>query len=176
MNTPKVHLWELIHSLIPAEKRYFKTHFAATGSQLTHLFDILNGQEVYVEDQAREQLGVAASQYKVLKHQLQELLMKSLVANNGKRNIKSKVRLGLEEVDLLLEREHFGEAIKRLRRLEDQCAQFGLTLYQYEVRERLHEIQHLELDFSDPEADRHYQHLWRLQRILAQKQEKRTNN
>lgn len=171
MNMPTSHLWELIDRFTPAEKRYFKTHFASENSQLTTLYDIINTQSEYDEAAARELLGVAPKHYKVLKHQLQEQLLKSWVAINGKRSIKSKIRLGLEEVDLLLEREHFGEATKKLERLERICGQYGFTLYHYEVRERLHEIQHLELDFSDPDANRHYQELVHLQRVLYQKQQ-----
>ena len=171
MNTPTPHLWKLIKGLTPAEKRYFKTHFASPGNQLTLLFDALNGQEVYSESAARDTLGVKAGQFKVLKHQLQDLIMKSWVANSSKRSIKSKIRIGLEEVDLLLEREHFSEAGKRLAHLERLCSQYGFTLYHYEVRERLHEIQHLELDFSDPDANQHYEELVHLQRVLHQKQQ-----
>lgn len=171
MKTPKSHLWELIKRLTPAEKRYFKTHFSSSNSQLTTLYDTLNTQPVYNEVVARESMGVSPAQFKVLKHQLRELILKSWVANNGKRSIKSKVRLGLEEVDLLLEREHFREATQYLERLERLCARYGFTLYQYEVRERLHEIQHLELDFSDPDASQHYEELVHLQRVLHQKQE-----
>jgi hypothetical protein len=71
----------------------------------------------------------------------------------------------------LLERELYAEAIKRLRRLEDLCEHYGFTLYQYEVLERLHEVQHLELDFSDPEAALHYERLVSMQKTLRQKQE-----
>jgi hypothetical protein len=171
MNIPTSHLWDLIKGLTPAEKRYFKTHFGSSGSQLTLLFDVLNNQEVYDELAARESLGVKATQFKVLKHQLQELVMKSWVANSSKRSVKSRIRIGLEEVDLLLEREHFGEASKKLGQLERLCSRYGFTLYHYEVRERLHEIQHLELDFSDPEANDHYEELVHLQRVLYQKQQ-----
>lgn len=171
MKTPKSHLWELIKRLTPAEKRYFKTHFSSNNSQLTTLYDTFNTQKVYDEALARALVGVSPAQFKVLKHQLQELILKSWVANNGKRSVKSKIRLGLEEVDLLLEREHFGEATQKLERLERLCARYGFTLYQYEVRERLHEIQHLELDFSDPDANQHYEELVHLQRVLQQKQQ-----
>lgn len=171
MNTPKDTLWELVKSLTPAEKRYFKTHFASPNNRLTILFDKVNGQSVYEEERCRAELDVPARQFKVLKHQLQELIMKSLVANHGKRNAKSKIRLGLEEVDLLLERELYADATKRLGRLESLCERYGLTLYRYEVLERLHEVQHLELDFSDPEAALHYKRLVQMQHTLRQKQE-----
>mgnify|MGYP000223347653 CR=1 FL=1 len=170
MNSPKAHVWKLVNSLSPAEKRYFKTHFASTNNRLTTLFDLLNKADAYDENGVRTALAVPPNQFKVLKHQLQELLLKSLIANTGKRNAKSKIRLGLEEADILLEREHYREATKKLQRLELLCAKYGLTLYQYEVLERLHEIQHLELDFSDPEAGQHYEELVHLQGIMYQKQ------
>ena len=170
MNSPKAYIWKLVHSLTPAEKRYFKTHFGNSQNRLTHLFDLLNSAEVYEEASIRQQLGVDADQFKVLKHQLQELLLKSLLANGSKRSAKSKIRIGLEEADILLERQLYQEATKKLQRLERLCAQYGFTLYQYEVRVRLHEIQNLELDFSDPEAGQHYEELVYLQRILHEKQ------
>ncbi|MEO0877868.1 MAG: hypothetical protein AAFY48_24965, partial [Bacteroidota bacterium] len=156
MNSPKAQVWKLVNSLTPAEKRYFKTHFASTNNRLTTLFDLLNTQRSYDETEAKAKLDIPARQFKVLKHQLQELLLKSLIANTGKRSIKSKIRLGLEEADILLEREHYQEAIRKLQRLEQLCARYGFTLYQYEVRERLHEVLNLELDFSDPNASQHY--------------------
>lgn len=171
MKTPKTHLWALVHSMTPAEKRYFKTHFGQSTNQLTHLFDVLNGQAAYASEQAIAALGTTPSQYKVLKHQLQTLLLKSLIAGSSQTNLRSKLRLGLEAADLLLERGHFDEAVLKLQQLEEICKKYGFTLFQYEVRERLHEIQYLELDFSDPAAREHYDHLAHLQRILAQKQE-----
>ncbi len=170
MKTHKGHLWALVRSMTPAEKRYFKTHFALTASQLTRLFDLLNAQASYEPAQAMSALGTPPAQYKVLKHQLQALIIKSLIAGSSQRSLRSKVRLGLEEADILLERGHFDEAVVKLRQLEGVCAKYGFTLYQYEVRERLHEIQHLELDFSDPAAKGHYDQLLHLQRILTQKQ------
>jgi hypothetical protein len=170
MKTHKGHLWELVRSMTPAEKRYFKTHFALTAGQLTRLFDVLNAQGRYEPAQAISALDTSPTQYKVLKHQLQALIMKSLIAGSSQRSLRSKVRLGLEEADMLLERGHFDEAVVKLKQLEGICAKYGFTLYQYEVRERLHEIQHLELDFSDPAAKGHYDQLLHLQRILTQKQ------
>ena len=170
MNSPKAQVWKLVNSLTPAEKRYFNTHFASTNNRLTTLFDVLNTQSFYDETEAKAKLDIPARQFKVLKHQLQELLLKSLIANTGKRSIKSKIRLGLEEADILLEREHYQEAIRKLQRLEQLCARYSFTLYQYEVRERLHEVLNLELDFSDPTASQHYDELVHLQRIMYEKQ------
>lgn len=170
MKTHKGHLWALVRSMTPAEKRYFKTHFALTAGQLTRLFDVLNAQASYEPALAMAALGTPPAQYKVLKHQLQALIIKSLIAGSSQRSLRSKVRLGLEEADILLERGHFEEAVVKLKQLEGICAKYGFTLYQYEVRERLHEIQHLELDFSDPAAKGHYDQLLHLQRILTQKQ------
>ncbi|MEZ4985299.1 MAG: hypothetical protein R2795_09730 [Saprospiraceae bacterium] len=170
MKPPSTHLWALIRSLTPAEKRYFKTHFAPKEGQLTLLFDTLNAQTAYDSIALLNVLQVPPTQYKVLKHQLQELLTKSLVAGNNKRSLRSGIRLGLEEVDLLLERELFTEAVRKLRQLEKTCRQFGLTLYLYEILEKLHETEHLELDFSSSESLTHYEQLLFLQATLRQQQ------
>lgn len=171
MNTPNQHLWELIDSMTPAEKRYYKTHFSSDSNQHTLLFDHLNSQSIYDQEKAKAYLKVSSSQFKVVKAQLYSIIMKSLIAQKGKRHLKSSIRLGLEEVDLLLEREHYAAAMKKLKQLGQKCTAYGFTLYQYEITERLYEIQYLELDFSDPETHKYYNNLQHYQAILAQKQE-----
>ncbi len=170
MNTPNAHLWELIKSMSPAEKRYYKTHFASEGGQHTDLFDILNNQIYFNDNEAKEVLKVKASLFKVIKAQLYELIIKSLIAQQGKKNLKSSIRLGLEEVDLLLEREQYKRATKKLKSLAKISKQYGLTLYQYEITERLHEIQYLEPDITDRQSKKHYEQLSLFQKKLAQKQ------
>lgn len=95
MKTHKGHLWALVRSMTPAEKRYFKTHFALTAGQLTRLFDVLNAQASYEPALAMAAVGTSPAQYKVLKHQLQALIIKSLMAGSSQRSLRSKVRLGL---------------------------------------------------------------------------------
>jgi len=170
MNTPNAYLWDLIKSMAPAEKRYYKTHFAINSSQHTLLFDELNEQSTFDDASIKKELNVSADQYKVLKAQLYDTIIKSLIAQKGKRDLKSRIRLGLEEVDLLLEREQHKTATKKLKALAKSSKKNGFTLYQYEITERLHEIQHLESDFSDPATHHYYDQLLHLQAILDQKQ------
>lgn len=170
MNTPNAHLWSLIKSMSPAEKRYYKTHFASEDSRHTSLFDLLNGQDYFDNETTRQSLMASVSVFKVIKAQLYEILIKSLIAQQGKRDLKSSIRLGLEEVDLLLEREQYERATKKLKSLAKTCKQYGLTLYQYEITERLHGIQYLEPNTTDRESRKYYEQLSLFQKILAQKQ------
>jgi tetratricopeptide (TPR) repeat protein len=171
MNTSRDTLWQLVKRLNPAEKRYFRTHFASPNSQQTALFDLLNAQQPYNEVACRMELDLSPAHYKVLKVQLQDLLLRSLMAQQGKRSLRSKIRLGLEEVDLLLERELFREAVRRLRRLDQTCQRYGFTLYRYEITEKLQAITQLEIDVQDEEARQYYQQLQHLQRTLNQKEQ-----
>ncbi|MCB0636083.1 MAG: hypothetical protein KDC54_05675, partial [Lewinella sp.] len=127
MKTPQDHLWQLIQRLSPAEKRYFRRHFGFAGNQLTQLYDLLNQQPAYDEDAARRTLDVPAAAYKVLKAQLMELLLKSLLAEEGKRPPSARLHLGLEEVRLLQQRHLFVEAERRLQRLHKWAERHQLT-------------------------------------------------
>lgn len=130
MKTPQDHLWQLIQRLSPAEKRYFRTHFGREENQLTRLYDWLNEQVGYEEETARRELGVPASTFKVLKAQLTDLLLRSLIAQHGKRSVTAKVHLGLEEVAHLQRLQLFEEARRRLLRLRKWCKRHELFAYQ----------------------------------------------
>lgn len=171
MNTSSSSLWQLIQRLTPAEKRYFKTHFASTTNQLSALFDELNSQSHYQEETLKQKLGYSNNHYKVLKAQLHELIIKSLIANYGKKNLLSKIRLGLEEVDILLERELYKPANKKLRQLEQLCTQFGFTLYRYEIVQKMQDISQLEADLQDPLTQGYYEQLQQLEQTLDQKKQ-----
>lgn len=171
MKTPSKQLWLLIQRMTPAEKRYFKTHFGVRPNRLVQLFDVLNRQDEYDEAAAQAALGIAPTQYKVVKAQLNQLVVRSLIAGNKQPGVSSKIRLGLEEVEIYVRKELFAEAQQLLLKLLRWSQQYGLTLYQYEITERLHNISFLELDSTDSKAAEHQEKLDRLSNILAQRQE-----
>ncbi|RME97762.1 MAG: hypothetical protein D6772_09985 [Bacteroidetes bacterium] len=171
MNTPRETVWQLIQRLTPAEKRYFKRHFGRSNSRLIKLFDLLNAQASYDEESSKKILGLTAAHYKVVKTQLQERLLRSLVIGQGKRSLRTKITIGLQEVDVLLERELFAEATRRLRRLDQVCAQYGFTLYRYEITEKLQAVTHLESEVQDEDTQSYYEQLDHLLCTLNQKQQ-----
>ena len=86
-----------------AEKRYFKRHFSSDKSLQTKLFDFINSMDEYEEEQVKEYFSDSnlAKNLKVYKVQLFDLLMKSLTSYHSKRNINSRIRIGLEEIEIL---------------------------------------------------------------------------
>ncbi|MCB0606879.1 MAG: hypothetical protein H6562_00430 [Lewinellaceae bacterium] len=134
MRTPQDHIFQLIHAMTPAEKRFFRVHFASDKSVLSDIFDLINGQKAYDENEIKAALGPkTARQYKVLKIQLSELLMKSLVTEHFKESALSKIRLGLEEVDILLSKQLMDHAAQQLGKVRKLCEKYQEFTYLIEV-------------------------------------------
>jgi hypothetical protein len=106
----------------PAEKRYFKRHYGSESNTLTHLYDAINLQKDYDEDSIKEQFtGKVAVNLKVYKFQLEQLLLKSLASHRHFSTIGSKIRLGLEHFEILLEKNLLKMAEKQLGKTKQVC-------------------------------------------------------
>lgn len=120
-----------------AEKRYFKRHYSSEKSLLTELFDFINGMERYDENQIKVYFKSSnlSKNLKVYKVQLFDLLMKSLTSHHNKKNIKSKIRIGLEEVEVLIEKELLDFAKSRIQKLKGICIKYEEFAYLIPVLE-----------------------------------------
>ncbi len=136
MKKPKDNLFRLITSMSPAEKRYFKMHFSQPESLLAQLFDLLNGMETYDEAQVKQRLTNDGKNLKVHKVQLIELLLKSLTVFHSKKDVRSKLRQGLEEVDILMEKELYDIAADRLGKLKKLGQRYEEYTYLIEIAGR----------------------------------------
>ena len=123
MKTPTDHIFQLISSMTAAEKRYFKRHYSSEKSLITSLFDVINGQSEYNEDEVKGQFGDSklSKNLKVYKVQLTDILLKSLVSYHNKKSVQSKIRMGLEEIDILMEKQLFDIAHSKVKRIKDIC-------------------------------------------------------
>ncbi|MBK7870956.1 MAG: hypothetical protein IPJ74_09835 [Saprospiraceae bacterium] len=147
MKKPKDYLYRLIASMTPPEKRYFKIHFGQIESVLTQLFDIVNGLTEYDETFVKKQLQeTAAKNLKVHKIQLTELLLKSLTLFHSQKTVYSKIRMGLEEVDLLIDKELYEMATDRLLKLKKLCLEYQEYAYLIEVINRDFRLNHIRYD------------------------------
>lgn len=127
MKIPTDNIFNLIHSMSAAEKRYYKRHYASEKSLTTKLFDLVNNMKVYNESSVKKQFGnsnKAAKNLKVYKVQLTDLLLKSLTSYHNKKSIRSKIRMGLEEVEILMDKQLYDLAQNRLLRIKDLCLKF----------------------------------------------------
>lgn len=136
MKKPQDHLWQLIQALNPAEKRYFRRHFAPDEGQLISLYEALNKQTSYDESALREKLDCSPALFKVLKAQLLDLLLLSLRACYDKNSISAKISATIHEVDLLVDRSLYELALPRLQRTKELCLQYEEYGLLYEVIQR----------------------------------------
>ncbi len=147
MKKPSDHIFQLVHAMSPAEKRYFRLHFASEASQLTVLFDVLNRMKTYNEETLKSKLGESvAKNIKVYKIQLQDLLLKSLSSYHSKRTVLSKVRLWLEEADILAEKQLFDQALDRLAKAKAVCKHYEEFTYLLEISAREFHLKHVSND------------------------------
>ncbi len=104
-----------------SEKRYFKRHYASEKNLTTELFDFVNKMEFYNEEEVKSQFHDTklAKNLKVYKVQLTDILLKSLVSYYSKKSIKSRIRQGLEEIDILLEKQLYEVALFRCKRIKE---------------------------------------------------------
>ena len=123
MKVPTDNIYQLIQSMTASEKRYFKRHYASEKNLTTDLFDFINSMDEYEEENVKRHFANSklAKNLKVYKVQLMELLLKSLTSYHSKKNIRSKIRMGLEEVEILMDKQLHSMALNRLRKIKELC-------------------------------------------------------
>lgn len=123
MKKPNDDLFQLIRAMSAAEKRYFKRHYASNKNQTTDLFDFINGMERYNEDLVKQEFidSKLSTNLKVYKVQLTGLIFKSLVSYHNKNNPDNRIRSILQEVDILMAKELYKMAAKRIKSLRNYC-------------------------------------------------------
>ena len=123
MKTPTDNVFQLIHSMTAAEKRYFKRHYSSTKSITTELFDYLNGMGKYDETIVKKHFFSSriSKNLKVHKVQLSDLLLKSLTSYHNKKSVRSKIRIGLEEVEILMSKQLYEPAKSKLNKIKEVC-------------------------------------------------------
>jgi hypothetical protein len=120
--------------MTPSEKRYFKMHFALQRNALTILYDCLNEMEEYDENELKKKLPEnITNKLKVYKVRLYERVLKSLTTFNAKKNIQSKIRLGLEEVDILMAKKLYDVAADHLHKLKKMAETYEEFTYLIDI-------------------------------------------
>ena len=144
MKTTTDKLFRLIKAMSPAEKRYFKRHYGSDTNTLTHLFDAINQQKEYDEDEIKVQMtGKAATNLKVYKFQLEQLILKSLMSHQHFSSLEYKVRGGLAHFDILLEKGLLETAQKQLEKTQALCLKANYLSYLPIIIEKEAKLQYL---------------------------------
>jgi len=143
MKLPTDHIFRIIHTMSASEKRYFKRHYASNSSLLTTLFDFINSMSFYDEEVVKENFSDSkvSKNLKVYKVQLADLILKSLVSYHSKNSIHSKIRIGLEEVEILIDKQLYDIALSKIKRVKNVCLK-------YEAFEHLFPILAIELSLN----------------------------
>ena len=135
MKIPTDNLFQLIQAMTASEKRYFKRHYASEKSITTDLFDFINSMKAYDEEEVKDNFhhSKVSKNLKVYKVQLTELLLKSLISYHNKRSIRSKIRIGLEEIELLMTKQLYGLALSRVKKIKDLCLKYEELEYIFAI-------------------------------------------
>lgn len=129
----------------PAEKRYFKRHYGSTVNVLTDLFDTINAQDKYDESAIKELFPKkVADNLKVYKFQLEQQVLQSLISSGYFSTVGSKIRLGLEQVDILAERNLIDMAAKQLEKTRQLCLKYEEFPYLLEVNAKEFRLKYLQ--------------------------------
>lgn len=164
MKTATDKLFRLIKSMSPAEKRYYKRHYGSSANTLTDLFDVINAQRVYQEEAVKEAFsGKVATNLKVYKFQLEQQLLQSLVSYRYFSNVGSKIRQGLEQVEILAERNLIDMALKQLEKTKQLCLSYEEFPYLLDVASKEFQLHFIRLEGftqkSHPTFDDHQHYL-----------------
>lgn len=126
MKIPTDNLFQLIQAMTASEKRYLKRHYSSEKSITTELFDFINSLKQYNEEEVKEYFirSKVSKNLKVYKVQLTDLILKSLVSYHNKKSIRSKIRIGLEETELLLAKQLYGLAQGRVKKIKEICLKY----------------------------------------------------
>lgn len=133
--------------MTPAEKRYFKMHFALQPNALTVLYDQLNEMEEYDETELKKRLPKnIADKLKVYKVRLYDRVLKSLTTFYAKKNIQSKIRLGLEEVDVLMAKKLYDVAVDQLQKLKKLAEKYEEFTYLIDIASLEYRLMNIFMD------------------------------
>ena len=131
----------------PAEKRYYKRHYGSSANTLTDLFDVINAQRVYQEEAVKEAFsGKVATNLKVYKFQLEQQLLQSLVSYRYFSNVGSKIRQGLEQVEILAERNLIDMALKQLEKTKQLCLSYEEFPYLLDIAAKEFQLHFIRLE------------------------------
>ncbi len=129
--TPSTRLYELVHSLNGAEKRYFKVQ-AQSGrhgeSKYLQLFDAIVEQDCFDEEALKRSVyGDAVPEsrkYSELKGYLYDLILHSLQAFDEKKHLRNRLQQKLLQAESLFRRSRFSDCIALLDKVILQAGRF----------------------------------------------------
>ena len=146
-NTGSRELFDLIHSLTPEEKGYYrkfaKRHIT-DGSNYLKLFDLISKQTEFVEDTLRDKF----KNYSVMKVYLKEFVTDSLLLYHKKRHSHINLFSQVQKIHILLLKGQYTEAIRILKKTMEQSRKMEVFTVERYLLRVLAEITHPQLTTS----------------------------
>ena len=134
MKTPSSDLHELIRSLSPSEKRYFKlqSSLQAGDKAYTNLFDAISSQEKFDEEELKKKLKKDAvlGYLPKAKHKLYRLILKTLRNFHADTSVSVEIKNNLLDLEILSRKGLFKQCKKLISSVKK-------TIYNYEKYELL---------------------------------------
>ena len=134
-------VYQLIHSLTPHEKRYFKLFATFTGKKEENhyigLFDWLNRQKQYQEDEILKFIHSQAygKHFQSTVYHLFHLILRSLAAFQAGKTEEAKLREWVDGARILFEKGHYRSAQKLLTRARKKALTREDSMIMLEVLE-----------------------------------------
>ena len=140
MKTPSLDLFNFIHSMSSAEKRYFKKD--TRDSNTLDLFDIINEMEEYDEELVKSRLKDSsyAGNLKVHKNRLQQILLKNLRSFHEEKTAQSRIKVLIDNCEIFLKKKLYDQALSQLEKAIQYCEsyeEFELKLQALGIKSRL---------------------------------------
>jgi hypothetical protein len=131
-------LHELIRSLTPSEKRYFRLFAERQGSGAQNymvIFDLIDGHETYDEALVLSQIAdpKLRSQYPVQKTYLHKLILRSLRNFHNESSVDFEIKELLMNVELLFRKDLVSQCLKQLAKAERLAIEHEKFEYLFEV-------------------------------------------
>lgn len=145
--TPSTELWDLIHALSQAEKRYFKIytdkHVIGGENNYLKLFNVLVKMSAYDEEKVKRKFKNSriAKDLASEKHYLKELIMKSMRAFHADKAVEIRLLSALKDLHFLREKNliyQFRRSLDRTWKLASEHEHFYAMLKVLEHRRFLH--------------------------------------
>ncbi|MGB1242537.1 MAG: hypothetical protein ACPG49_08450 [Chitinophagales bacterium] len=140
-------LFELIKSLTPPEKRYFKVfaqrYIKGTENNYVQLFNAISKQKIYDETKLLKKIknDRFVRHFSSEKNYLYKLLLKALNAYQSEHNVKIQIRSQLDSINLLFDKRLIQQGFQQLKKTKKMALK-------YEAYLALFKILDLEINFA----------------------------
>ncbi len=135
-------LYQLIKSLTPAEKKYFKIFVSQGEKNYLRLFNYIDSQPFFSEEEIKHNFAEEKfiKQLHVTKNYLNKLILKSLRSFHQKISIEGQINDSIRDVEILFRRELYQQAMEIVNKsifLAEKFEKFPQLLAGYEWKRKI---------------------------------------